>query len=173
MAFLNSIQPWVWKFYIIPITAVVLVFLIYLVFRRRRTRTQKDYNDTATDAMPENPIECRVYDRTTRGISYQNIAVADIIKIREKCGGLGRKWLRDGKEVFALVKIREGEYEPALPAKSLDNLPSIVHRKLTDVGAVKVFFDMKVQKGFMEKNGWVIALGIGAVVVIFLAVSGK
>jgi len=138
-----------------------------------RTDKTKDYNDTAADATPKAPIECRVYNRTTRGVTYQKISVDAILKVRETYGGLGRRWLREGKEVFALVKLNEFEYAPAIPPKEMKELPSYLHRKLTDTGAVKVFFDMKIQQGFLQKNGWLIGLGIGVIAVIFIAVTGK
>jgi hypothetical protein len=127
--------------------------------------------DKKTATLPE---ECRIYDNIT-GTKYNITLTGESIdRIRAENGTLGRKWLKDGKWLFALNKklndSGEIEFTPVILPITLDNPPSRLRRALSHP-YVPFTWNMKQPTNILAKFGGVIIFGIIAIGAVFLVAA--
>jgi hypothetical protein len=115
-------------------------------------------------------VEARVYDNESRTI-YNSLIGADIVRqIRKEYGNLGRKWLRDGKWVYALNKLVNGSYRPVQVPLTLQDPPSELHRALQQ-HEIDIIFNVEESKGLLQKWGSIIFICGLALVAVFILIA--
>ena len=165
--------------YLIVVPVFLLVFGGYLYLgKRKKDKTpppaseshindDKSENGEAVEETIE-PVEARIYDNITRLCFNRNLSVEEIKEIRTEHGNLGRKVLRFGDWIYAINRYLDEsgveKLRPVYVTQTMEHPPSKLHRALTQ-NAVEIAYDVRDQKGFMEKYGKVL-LFVG--VVLFL-----
>ncbi len=159
-------------FYSIIIIGVLLIGA-FILFRKynmtRKKQTRKVISTTKVlDQFVE--VEARVYDNDTRMI-YNAVIPGDIVReIRHECGNLGRKWLREGKWIYALNKRIDGRYKPVEVPVTLDDPPSELHRALQQY-EVPIVYNFEESKGLLQKWGHIIMFCGVAAVALFILIA--
>lgn len=170
-------------FYVVGLifAIIVLAAMILIEIRKKRNKRPpipkedgvlaspatetKEEDKTNTITYPD--AEVRFYDSITRTIYNGILPGATVAVIRMTYQNLGRKWLRYGKWLYAINKYigEDGNvlYRPVLIEETMDNSPSKLHRALRQ-DAVGIAYDVRDEKGFMEKYGKVLVF---VVIVLF------
>jgi len=141
----------------------------YYIRGKRKEATQaKDgkVKEGGEEAKPS--TLCRVYNNKTRRVSNEELPFETVEEIREKFGNLGRKWLRDGKWVYALNKLVEGGYTIVGIPQTMEHPPSSLHRALMQ-HAVDEYYDMTPDKNFFQEHGKIL-LFVGAIIFLLWCV---
>ena len=116
-------------------------------------------------------VDARIYDNTTRTIYNKTIDADTVREIRSKYGNLGRKWLRDGKWLYALNKTDAG-YKPVSVPMTLDDPPSELHRALQQ-HETGIVFNVEQAESLFGKYGPYIWIGIIGIVAIFMLIADR
>lgn len=123
--------------------------------------------------MAEQPIEARIYDAAKRAIYNDTLPGNVVARIRADYRTIGRQWNKDGKWLYAFNLIPDGNYIPV--ELSLDatreNPPTRVHRALNQKEKVGIFFNVKLQKSFMQQYGKYMPYFLGIAFIIFMMVA--
>jgi len=161
-----------WLVMLIAILGASGVLIPYYIISKRKEKVARA-NDKRTkeekekeDKLPS--VECRIYDTDLRLAYNTQISGTEATKIREKQSNLGRKWLKDGKWVFALTKDKSGEYKPVAIPFTMEDPPSSLHRALMQQ-AVDEYYDMTPDKNFLQQHGKIL-LFVGAVLFLLWTV---
>jgi len=153
---------------IIPAIIVAVVVIAFYIFKGRLLPGKKATSKPSEIDVIENKdgenVRARIYDASIRKAYCDDIPLATVDVIKTKYKNLGRKWLYLGEWVYALVKDDQGGYSPLVVTETMDFPPSSLHRALQQ-DAVTIFYDVTVEKSFIEQN-WKYLLFAG--VVIFL-----
>lgn len=153
-----------WLVILIAVVGASGVLIPYYIVTKRREKSGGD--EKTGDKSPT--TLCRVYNNETRRVSNENLTEDDVKKIRDKHTTLGRKWLRDGKWVYALNKLVGGEYVPVSIPQTMEDPPSSLHRALLQ-DAVGIFYDVSPEKGFFQEHGKIL-LFVGSVLFLLWTV---
>ncbi len=174
-------------FYIeIVIGALVIIGIIAVIKARRSNgiktskvkrneiptaiNNDKQTPETSIDQFVE--VEARVYDNGTRQIYNSMIPAAVVRQIRKDFGNLGRKWLRDGRWVYALNKTDSGTYRPVQVPKTLGDPPSELHRALQQQETA-IVFNVEEPQSVIQKYGIYIWVGVITAVAIFVLIGNQ
>ena len=161
-----------WFVMLIAILGASGVLIPYYIISRRKGKVAQANDNRTVEEKEEEvnlpPVECRIYDTDLRLACNTQISGAEAMKIREKSGNLGRKWLKDGKWVFALTKDKSGEYKPVDIPFTMEDPPSSLHRALMQQ-AVDEYYDMTPDKNFLQQHGKIL-LFVGAVLFLLWSV---
>ncbi len=122
------------------------------------------------------PTEVRTYDAITRCV-YNEVIKADVIKqVQADFGSLGRRWVHNGKQVYALRKaVDEGgaiKYSPVIVTQTLEDTPDSIFRIITQP-QVPICCNVQEKTGWLQKY-WHILLFAGvAVFLMWTLAAGK
>lgn len=145
-------------FYVIFIVgAIALVgFLYFYSWRKKPVVIEAGEPKKSEEADPALPsVEARTYDVSSRTVYNETISGETVGKIREEHGNLGRKWLYEGRWLYALKKDAEGKYSPVIVPVSMDNPPSRLHRALTHP-QVGIVYNVETPKNLLQKYGHIL-----------------
>lgn len=169
---------------IIPIIVVIIGYLLFY-FRRKKKRQSNIPQDIRKETPPHDeggngeqpevtyePQEARIYNSITRTVYNATISGGEVAAIVTKYSTLGRKWNRDGKQLYALDYNADRTYSPRIMPITPNNPPSKLHRALNHPG-IALWFNVQRGKNFVEKWGWAIAFAVGAFFCIWVAIQGK
>lgn len=117
-------------------------------------------------------VEARVYDNTTRTIYNTTIPGKVVARIREQDGNLGRKWLKDGKEAYALNKVGSNEYKVVRVPITMDQPPSKLHRALQQQ-EIEICYNVQPVEGMFQKLLPILIWSGAIIFIMFLMVSNK
>lgn len=161
-----------WLVLLIAVVGACGVVIPYFIITRRKEKARYEEQKKKEKVEGEEPVSppvlCRVYNNETRRVTNEEILIDEVKKIRDKCGNLGRKVLRDGKWVYALIKKTDGNYEPVTVPKTMEHPPSSLHRALLQ-DAVGIYYDVSKEKGFFQEHGKIL-LFVGAIIFLLWTV---
>ena len=157
-----------WVIMLIGVLGAAGVVIPYYIITKRRAKSGSPGKANGKVAKEESSVLCRVYDNNTRTAFNDEIPMKTVEIIRAKHDNMGRKWLRDGKWLYALNKDIAGEYSPVRIPQTMEDPPSSIHRALLQ-DAVSIFYDVSVEKGFFQQHGKIL-LFVGAVIFLLWTV---
>lgn len=151
-----------WQLILIAVIGACGVLIPYYIWSKKKLKitTPKDKS--------KGGVLCRIYENDTRLAYNAEISEEEAKKIRVTHTNLGRKWLKDGKWVYALNKSAEGIYSPVKIPETMEDPPSSLHRALLQA-AVDIFYDVSPEKGFFQEHGKIL-LFVGAVIFLLWTV---
>lgn len=167
------LQPNVFIPLIVGILAVVLYFIFTKInqrYPRKRPKGKDEEEGESIEPIYE-PIEARVADNILGRIYNTTISAKDVKKIIEKYGTLGRRWNREGKQVYGMVKLEDGDYKPIIPPKQISSAPSELHDDMKQP-EVEVLMDMREEKSFFGKYGQLLWWTAVMAFIIFMMTQG-
>jgi len=165
---------------IVPILGAVLIVGVAIWFDRRRSKkainklTQAKANNLPETKEPEKPdftVDARIYDNSMRTVYLGEVHRNDIENTQKACGNLGRKYIYEGKSVYALVKKITGEFVPMgfYLSHSMDNPPARLFDALQQQ-ETHIIYDVRSEKGLLQKLGPILLFVFGVLFVAFMMV---
>jgi len=152
--------------------AIALVCFLYFFSWRKKTvaieAEEPEKGENTISATP--PVEARTYDVSTRTAYNEPIPGKTVGKIREEHGNLGRKWLYEGRWLYALKKDAEGNYSPVIVSISMDNPPSRLRRALTHP-QVGIVYNVEPAKNLLQKYGHMLLFAAVCAFLMFMLVA--
>jgi len=144
-----------------------------LPFAKENKLAKAEAKDEKTEGIDQFvEVEARVYDNTNRTIYNATIPASVVRQIRATHANLGRKWLRDGKWMYALNKTDTGAYKPVQVPMTLNDPPSELHRALQQQ-ETGIVFNVEMSESVFGKYGPFIWIGIIGAVAIFLLMANR
>jgi len=168
---------------IIPVIVVVIVYILFHMRGKKKLKSnipqdfrkviplhqEEGVNDEQLEETYE-PQEARIYNSITRTVYNATISGEEVAAIVTKYSTLGRKWNRDGKQLYALDYNADRTYSPREMPGTPENPPSKLHRALNHPG-IALWFNVQKGKSLFEKWGWAIGFAIGAFFCIWVAIQ--
>jgi len=114
-------------------------------------------------------VEAVVFDNENRTWYKTELPGRDVINIRRDHSTLGRKWMMDGKWVYAFNRSEGGIYRPVEVPETMKNPPSKLHRALAQ-HEIDIVFNVEMERGFLQKWGHVLLFVFACVFILFLVV---
>ncbi len=149
----------IWVYIVVACIFVALALYYYFKDKRQPKMAMEDLPSVKGAGVPSaKNILARIYDRGERRI-YNQMLTYDKKTMPE---GLGRKWNRNGKWVYALVKQPDEElYYPVMVTQTMEDPPSRLFRAIKHP-QVALIYGVKEKKGFFDKY-WPFLLVAGAI----------
>lgn len=164
-------------YYVIFIAAAVALvcYLYFFSWRKKSAATGPEDKDTGEVTPPAAAtvtpsVEARTYDVSTRTVYSETIPGVTVDKIRTEHGNLGRKWLYEGRWLYALKKDTEGNYSPVIVPISMENPPSRLHRALTHP-QVGIVYNVEPAKNLLQKYGHILLFAVVCAFLMFMLVA--
>lgn len=166
--FLHS-QAFNWVLIGLVLAIGVTIFYLWSRHKKRKpaksSKPETEVEETGIDQFVA--VEARVYDNETRTAYNATIPGKTVREIRQKCNNLGRKWLKDGKWLYALNKKESGQYVPVSVPQTMENPPSELHRALMQQ-EIDIVYNVDQEKSFAQKWGHVLLFTGACVAVLAL-----
>jgi len=121
-------------------------------------------------ASKNEPVLARIYDNLRRAIYNEMVPGTVVDEVKTAYKSLGRRWNRDGQEMYAFCKKLDGDYIPTeqYMKNTRDNPPSWLHGALSQPYTA-IAFNVKVNTNFMRKWGAVLLFaGFGIFAMVLL-----
>lgn len=161
-------------FYILAgVISIGLGFFFYKdkIFKKKRLSEEEIKAIKTDEVKPKSdPTFSRIYDNLRRAIYNETLPGETIDEIKSKYGNLGRRWNRDGNELYTFVKTVDEEYIPVSRYMKItrDNPPSLLHGALIQPQTA-IAFNVKIQRNFMQKWGPILLFaGVGIFCMVLL-----
>ena len=152
--------------------AIALICLLYFFsWRKKPAAIEAKREEKAEETKSTTPsFEVRTYDVSTRRAYNETISGDTVDETRKTHGNLGRKWLYEGRWLYALKKDAEGDYSPVIIPVSMDNPPSRLHRALTHP-QVNIVYNVEPAKNIFQKYGHIFLFAGVCVFLMFMLVA--
>ena len=114
-------------------------------------------------------VEAVVFDNENRTWYKTELPGRDVINIRRDHSTLGRKWMMDGKWVYAFNRGEGGTYRPVEVPETMKDPPSKLHRALAQQ-EIDIVFNVDPERGFFQKWGHILLFVGACIFILFLVV---
>ena len=115
------------------------------------------------------PVPARIYDNSARTVASGMLTANEVRQVRKDYGNLGRRWFRDGRWLYAVVRLVDGKCVPLQQymTLSLKNPPERLHRALQQE-ETEAFYKPRDSRSILAKYGAYLLFAGIVVVILFL-----
>jgi len=136
---------------------IIIGLIVFMSWGKIRGKKQTDLPEPMQkepEQSQSEPVFVRLYDNMRRAIYNETLDGEIVDEIKRNFGSLGRRWNRDGTELYAVTKTVDEEYIPVSQYMKIirDNPPSLLHGALVQP-QTSIAFNVKIQRSMMQKWG--------------------